>query len=293
MNTMSFRLAKQEQRHRHQHWRQLALMILLVSLVLLFAQVSGYGGQFLARISQSSGMLNTNDRDSLTRSGLQRYINELEQQLVSVEPLIIRNQILEAQLATLHEIVGRNQSGVIAASVLLPAHFSLYRTFIIDQGSLAGVKTGQRVVASGVYLGTVAAVYPETSIVRVGTSKSNGILNARIYTSGDIIGLKSSGSGNYRAEILRHIDIEVGDIVVDPSYEALIIGVVEAIDFDPRDPVKEVLLRVPINLSQVSLVEVWPAIPGVTQNSAEVKEVQDVTGVPMEIIIEPVTDLAQ
>lgn len=290
---MSFRLAKQEQRHRHQHWRQLALMILLVSLVLLFAQVSGYGGQFLARISQSSGMLNTNDRDSLTRSGLQRYINELEQQLVSVEPLIIRNQILEAQLATLHEIVGRNQSGVIAASVLLPAHFSLYRTFIIDQGSLAGVKTGQRVVASGVYLGTVAAVYPETSIVRVGTSKSNGILNARIYTSGDIIGLKSSGSGNYRAEILRHIDIEVGDIVVDPSYEALIIGVVEAIDFDPRDPVKEVLLRVPINLSQVSLVEVWPAIPGVTQNSAEVKEVQDVTGVPMEIIIEPVTDLAQ
>ncbi|MFT7557769.1 MAG: cell shape-determining protein MreC [Planctomycetota bacterium] len=198
----------------------------------------------------------------LTRSKLSlvQENETLRQQYGVLAPAIFQLEMLQNKVDELEAVLHRGEveSVKTIAAVVAPARKNLYQNIIIDQGSIAGVVVGDKVLADTMLIGEVSRVYPKSAMVEL-YSRHEGVVDG-ILPDGTAVELLGEGVGNYSIELIRGVEINKGDIIYDRSFRGHILAVVDEVIFDPRDPYQQVLVRVPINLNTLRWVIVAPRV---------------------------------
>lgn len=70
------------------------------------------------------------------------------------------------------------------------------------------------------------------------------------------ISVFGKGSGNFYAKVPKDFDIEIGDILVDNLSSRHKMAKVLSIDIDPNISFKDVYLKIPISLYEMSFVNI-------------------------------------
>ncbi len=144
----------------------------------------------------------------------------------------------------------------LLATILVKPNQSLYGALIIDAGEADGVKPEDLVFANGdVVIGEVESVEKNTSKV-VLYSSPGYISQVTLQNTGRYFNAKGRGGGDFEISFPRDLEVEVGEILVYPSINNYIVGVVEKVIFDPRDSFKKVLFRSAVNLQELKWVQV-------------------------------------
>ena len=194
----------------------------------------------------------------------------------------LKSQILESQAdranyssvlaenISLKEILGRKdeKAKMILSAILSKPNQSPYDTLVIDVGANQGIGVGDTIFALGnIPIGRVSDVYPSSSKVILFSNSgekiqvefgkparnASGIADAGGGISLDLIG---RGGGNFEMVMPRDLTLVKGDQVVLPGIKPYVVGIVETIISDPRDPFIKAILTSPVNIQELKFVEV-------------------------------------
>ncbi len=182
---------------------------------------------------------------------LKNQIESYKAQLLELQTLRDENTKLRTELSYI-----KTPSEVIVAGVLAKPSQSLYNSLVIDQGSKNGITVGQLVVTQGtIGLGKISSVSANTATVEL-FSGPQFDTNLVMKNQNITVPAKGKGGGNFEIHIPREIVVTDGDMLALPEHPSIAVGVVKSIIFDPRDPFQTVLARTPVNLQELSFVEV-------------------------------------
>ena len=165
---------------------------------------------------------------------------------------------LAAENISLKEILGRKDANtnLVLSAILGKPSQSSYNTLIIDAGTKEGLQAGDTVFALGnIPVGRVADIYPNSSKVLLFSSPGEqtavivGDNNAFMEAVG-------RGGGNFELILPRDFILSKGDEVTLPGFAPYVLGIVETIISDPRDPFIKALLVSPANIHELKFVQV-------------------------------------
>ncbi|MEK7582018.1 MAG: rod shape-determining protein MreC [Patescibacteria group bacterium] len=158
---------------------------------------------------------------------------------------------------TLKEILDRKgKRQLLLAQVLTRPSRSPYDTLIVDAGVKLGVRPGSRVFANGnTLLGTVEKVYADTSLVSL-FSTPRREFDARVGVNDTSIKLIGRGGGSFEGVLPKAIPVIEGDAVTAPALEHSVLGYVEKIIEDARDPFMVILVSAPVSFQSLRFVEI-------------------------------------
>lgn len=182
---------------------------------------------------------------------LSEKLRELEADLADRELLLREN-------AELKEILNRKppEENFILAVVLSKPNRSLYDTLIIDLGATEGLVVGSRVFAYGdILIGQVAEVYDKTSKVRLFSTPQEKT-EIVLPESNVFLEMIGRGGGNFEISIPRDLNVEVGTEVSSTGIRSYVLGKIEKIISDERDPVAKVLVQSPVNIFELKFVQI-------------------------------------
>ncbi len=171
-----------------------------------------------------------------------------------------------AENISLKEISGRKNENVpmVLGVILSKPNQSPYGTLVIDVGLKDGLKSGDQVFALGnVPIGTIAETYVNSSKVtlfsnsgqktQVVVGQKNEESKAGKSVFMEIVG---RGGGNFEMILPRDFTLQKGDQVLLPGINNLLVGIVETILSDPREPFIKALIVSPVNVQELKFVEV-------------------------------------
>lgn len=165
---------------------------------------------------------------------------------------------LEQENAELKKIMGRNSdiSSIVLSRVISRPQATPYDTLIIDRGSESGIEQGNIVLADGVYaIGRVVDVSNTKATVSLFTTPGEKTF-ATLANTNLSVTLVGRGGGNFNLTLPREVSILADEYVILFDERAYIVGEVLKELSDPRDSIKSIILRSPINYWQLSWVQV-------------------------------------
>jgi cell shape-determining protein MreC len=182
----------------------------------------------------------------------------LEQKLFLMGDLSALNNSLLNENATLKDLLGRKETklNTVLASVLVKPPQTPYDTLTVDIGEDYQVKGGDKVIANAnVYIGEVSEVYPHSAKIILYSTPGRKLPVALGINSVSVEAV-GVGGGNFNISLPREVDVKEGDSIIIPSIMPNIFGIVEKVDFKDKDSFQTVLFKSPINISELSLVEI-------------------------------------
>ena len=232
-------------------------VLVIVFFIAPIIQSIARGPQWL---QQSMASTLADEATSLTTSKkvLIAENNKLNQQVQNDQASLLELKTLEQENNDLKTELSYlpNPQTVMVAGVLAKPSDSLYNSLIIDQGSQDGVSVGQLVTAQGtIGLGTISSVSKTTATVQLFSGPQ---FNGDLVMKGQKITVPATGkgSGNFEIHIPHNINVVTGDTLAFPDSPNVIVGIIESVIFDPRDPFQTVLARTPVNIQELQFVEV-------------------------------------
>ena len=164
---------------------------------------------------------------------------------------------LAQELDSLKATMGRSTAAhlVLAAVLEKPPH-SVYDTLLIDGGTAAGFVKGQVVYANGdTPIGTIAEVSATSAVVKLYSAPGEST-EARLSASGTDITLVGRGGGNFSAQVPQDLAVGAGETVVSKDIDPHVMAIFQKVTSDARDPFQTLLLSAPVNVNELSFVEV-------------------------------------
>lgn len=255
-------LQKNSFRSRRRSGRREALVITVVFIagVLVLSVFGGALSTALAPLWRSNTLLTrgiSNLVGSLREKDMLITENTaLKERLASSEELIIALRGIASQRDELLATFGRRPPESIPASVLVHPPETPYDVLVIDAGKDLGVGVGSAVTTpEGNGLGLVSAAFAKTAEVRL-SSTSGERTDAVLERGGIPVTLVGRGGGNFSFTVPRDTAVELGDRILTPNLDARLLGVVGDIEVTPTDSFKTVLVRSPVNPSEIRFVTV-------------------------------------
>ena len=193
----------------------------------------------------------------LSKDSLSRGNENIKSKLLENEAKMSNYGALLDENISLKEILGRigDKKDLTLSAILSKPNQSLYDTLIIDAGANVGVKKGDMVLALGdVPLGKVAEVLQNSSKVILFTNP--GEKTQVVVGNGVFMQVVGRGGGNFEMILPRDFTVAKGDQVVLPGIMPRVLGIVETIISDPRDPFQKALLVSPVNIQEIKFVQV-------------------------------------
>ncbi len=189
-----------------------------------------------------------------TRHALEEENAQLRGQLISYkqkDSVYAAMQDENERLRTLEGLPARVPGK--AASIVSSLSASAYGTFTIDVGIEEGISRGSVVFTpDGFAIGQIAETGTHTALVQELFSPDSSV---EAVVAGTRIVLQGAGGGNARARAPRESTIKTGDVVRAPSVDAPV-AVVEHVDASATGADQEIFVRIPANLSSLTLVYV-------------------------------------
>ncbi len=183
-------------------------------------------------------------------SSLKAQLSELGARLAERDQLARENEQLKADM-------GRAASMQFTlAAVLAKPPESVYDTLVIDGGSDAGFVTGEVVYANGeTPIGSIEQVLLSSAIVRM-YSSSGEKTPARLDPSSVDITLVGHGGGTFSVEVPHDLSVDANSLALSKEINPHIIATLEKSTSDPRDSFQTLLFSSPVNMSELSFVQV-------------------------------------
>ena len=165
--------------------------------------------------------------------------------------------MLSQELDALKATMGRSTAVhlVLAAVLEKPPH-SVYDTLLIDGGATAGFAKEQVVYANGdTPIGVIQEVTANSAVVKLYSAPGEST-EARLSTSGTDITLVGRGGGNFSAQVPQELVIGAGETAVSKDIDPHVVAIFQKVTSDPRDPFQTLLLSAPVNVNDLSFIEV-------------------------------------
>lgn len=209
------------------------------------------------------------------KSAVSKNITSFRTFILSKESLLRENEILKSKLNALSfqsnqidrvekenerlkDLWGRKEKQtLVLARILTRPNRTPYDTFIIDAGADLGVKKGQRVFALGnILIGTVEYSRERATLVKLFSSHGN-FFDAIVEGDKNIpLSVSGKGGGSFEAIVPKTLEIKEGEAIIVPDLSRTIIGYVEKILIDPRDPFVKILINSAIPLNSINEVQI-------------------------------------
>ncbi len=211
-----------------------------------------------ALFDQTEGLFQT--KKSLLRENviLKQKIKVLEESIGSVATVQKENEELKS-------ILGRLPDGkhVVLSRVLSRPQATPYDTIIIDQGSTSGIVVGDMVLADGAYaVGRVVDVASNKATVSLFSTPEEET-PATLANANLAVTLVGRGGGNFTLTLPREVEVIPDEYIIAFDGRAYVVGEVLKELSDPRDPVKTIIVRSPVNFWHMSWVQVLTDTPEV------------------------------
>lgn len=171
-----------------------------------------------------------------------------------------KNRELEEGLKNseyLSELKAGEQNPGRAALILSEYLLGPYDNILVDLGEKDGVEKNWLATAYGIYLGKVEENSSVTSKIRLASfagEYSEGYLETLKLN----ISLEGIGAGNLKFILPKNLDIKVGDKIFTNTRQSYLIGQVDYIQEEQNQPLKEILVRIPLNLRELRFIELSP-----------------------------------
>lgn len=247
-----------------------------VGVLLLFVIRGGVGGAASTLFSPLASVQHWLRTSSATlpmylrtQQALIGEVRALEEMLAARERDSARTAYLQAENAQLREaLVMPTQTHLLAHVLMRPPHIP-YDSVLIDRGADDGIVEGAAVYADrDVAIGTVAAVYAQSAVVRLvsapGTTATAYVFGPDIFTE-----TEGMGGGVLRILVPQGIPLEVGDVVVLPAGGAGVYGEVAEVEALASSPYQYGYVTAPVSLSSLRTVRVAAEpLPTVSYESA-------------------------
>jgi cell shape-determining protein MreC len=187
----------------------------------------------------------------LENENLKSKLAEDEAKMSNYNSILSENTSLKETLAR-----GGEGAPMILSAILGKPNQSPYDTLVIDAGAKQGLKTGEKVFALGnIPIGRIADVYQNSS--KVILFSNSGEKTQAVVSGRDIfVELVGRGGNNFEMILPRDFTPTKGDEVVLPGINPYVLGIVETIISDPRDPFIKALLVSPVNIQHLKFVQV-------------------------------------
>lgn len=182
---------------------------------------------------------------------------KLRESLGKAESVLLAEKAFEQEFLTYNEFRSqRGKRGEFVVGIILKPPSAPYDVFILDAGSNADIRVGDKVFAyESILLGEIIEVSPKTSKALL-YSNAEHLLAVLFAKNGMPAELRGRGGGNFEMILPRDADVSEGDIVVLPSRGNVPVAVAGKIQFLEHDSVKKVLFGLPFNFFSLRFVSV-------------------------------------
>lgn len=251
----------------HTKTRRLSAAVIIAVLAVIFfvpairngvrrgTAVVGTGiGQATHSVGGFFGSIGTGFR---SKNALVKANEDLAAKNAELATRIADRDTLSRELDDLKAAMGRSGSMRLTLAAVLekPPH-SVYDTLVIDGGTGAGFAAGNVVYANGdTPIGTIQEAAYGSAIVKLYSAPGERT-EARLSPSGTDITLVGRGGGNFSANVPHDLAVGPGATVVSKDIDPRVLAVFQKITSDPRDPFETLLLSAPVNINELSFVEV-------------------------------------
>jgi len=165
---------------------------------------------------------------------------------------------LEIENDQLKDVLGRtpDKDDRILSVILSRPPQTPYDSLIIDIGQDQDLSSGDLVYAESNYLiGYVDTVYSYSSAVKLFSSPDQK-LNVLIGSSTVPVVAEGRGSGNFYIRVPENITVNVGDPIMVPSLDSIILGSAEKVESGQGDAYTYVYFKLPVMLNTLQYVQI-------------------------------------
>ncbi len=166
---------------------------------------------------------------------------------------------LQTESLQLKELLGKKVTSepMILASVIIRPPRSPYDSIVIEGGENEGVHPGMIAYAELQYaIGRVTEVKERTSIVTLfSSSNQREDVLIGMSASSSLAIAEGRGGGNFYIKIPRNIEVHVGDPIVWPAANLVLLGTIEKIDADMGGTYSHIYFKSPINIQSLRYVQ--------------------------------------
>lgn len=184
--------------------------------------------------------------------------NALKEQLREAEAKVLDHDRLLAENTELKTLLGRGgiKEKKILAVILAKPNQSPYDTLILDIGTDNGVNIGNAVLAYGnIVVGEIREVFPKSSRAVLFSSPGEEY-QGTLSVNNISLKLTGRGGGNFASELPRGVSVGKGMQIFSVGLSPHILGIVDSIFTDPRNPFQSILVRSPVNIAELKWVEI-------------------------------------
>jgi cell shape-determining protein MreC len=233
------------------------ILIVPVSRVFISRTLSAFGTGMLRIANGSSGWLSRRFELLETKSSLLKENQFLSNQIAELEARIAERSILASENEELKKAFNRNEVNTfILAAVLAKPPKSLYDTLLIDGGESIGLRVGQSVYVHGrIPVGTIEEVRSNSALVRLYSSPGEKT-DVRLSPLGVDATLVGRGGGAFSATLPHDITLTDEVLAVSIGISQSIIAQFEKVTSDSRDAAQTALFSSPVNMSELTFVQV-------------------------------------
>ena len=192
-----------------------------------------------------------------SKNGLVTENSRLKDELESYRNSQLDLERLRRENEMLRQIIGKggNARGILAEVLVKPPQSS-YDSIILDVGSRDGVFIGNTItVPPNIALGKISEIGFKTSKATLFSTAGNMVYTL-IDNSNISVTITGKSGGNFEVELPREVPINRGDILVSSEIPRSIIGTIEDIQFDATDALQRILIKSPVNISELRFVEI-------------------------------------
>ena len=192
-----------------------------------------------------------------TKRSLIEENTNLKSQVAELTARLLERDMLARQLAELKADMGRMETNTFTlASIIAKPPHSPYGTLIIDGGESASIATGSIVYANGrTPIGVVDHVLPTSAVVRLYAYPGQKT-QARLTPANLDVELVGRGGGNFVVVVPHNLVVDPSSVVVTTDINPHVVATMQKVISDPRDPLQTILFSAPVNVLELSFVQV-------------------------------------
>ncbi|MCE9628808.1 MAG: hypothetical protein K8Q91_02310 [Candidatus Vogelbacteria bacterium] len=209
---------------------------------------------------KSQGLLFRTVNFFRTQRSLVLQVENLKKTVEIQSEQLRANKLQLAELAVLQKVASRyeNKEAPVVARVFDRPPRTMYDTFLVDIGrnQSDSIRLGDKVVVQeNLLLGEVVQIFSNTTKIKFYSSPRTD-MNVVIGPNSVPAVVSGAGNGNFTTKLPRGLKIEKGDQVIVQNPESYLIGLVGGVDNDPRNPLQTIYIASPINIYELSWIEI-------------------------------------